>query len=109
MTLARRSTNSRYASSFACGGWNEYNKFQAAPAASLFLGKSSFLSRSTISLCSVWARNEDLPRNNDAAGAAWNLLYSFQPPQANEDAYRELVDILANLMLSAGSNTATRN
>jgi len=53
--------------------------------------------------------NEDLPRNNEAAGAAWKLLYSFQPPQANEDAYRELVDLLASLMLSAGSNTATRN
>ena len=54
-------------------------------------------------------RNEDLPKNPDAAGAAWNLLYSFPPPQANEDAYRELVDILAGLMLSAGPNSATRN
>ena len=54
-------------------------------------------------------RNEDLSKNNEAAGAAWNLLYSFQPPQANEDAYRELVETLATLVLSAASNTATRN
>jgi len=54
-------------------------------------------------------RDDDLPKNHEAAGAAWNLLYSFQPPQANEDTYRELLDILASLVLSAGSNTASRN
>ena len=54
-------------------------------------------------------RNEDLSKNKEAAGAAWNLLFSFQPPQANEDTYRELVEILASLILSAASNTATRN
>ena len=54
-------------------------------------------------------RDDDLPKNHEAAGAAWNLLYSFQPPQANEDTYRELLDILASLVLSAASNTATRN
>jgi len=54
-------------------------------------------------------RTEDLPKNSEAAGAAWNLLNAFQPPQANDDTYRELVEILASLMLSSASNTATRN
>lgn len=54
-------------------------------------------------------RDDELPKNHEAAGAAWNLLYSFQPPQANEDTYRQLLEILASLVLSAASNTATRN
>jgi len=54
-------------------------------------------------------RTEDLTKNHGAAGATWNLLNGFQPPQANEDTYRELVEILASLMLSAAPNTATRN
>lgn len=54
-------------------------------------------------------RGDDLPKNHEAAGAAWNLLYSFQPPQANEDTYRQLLDILSSLVLSAASDSATRN
>jgi hypothetical protein len=54
-------------------------------------------------------KTEDFNRNQDAAGAAWNLLYSFQPPQADEDSYRELVDLLAGDIAYALSNPATRN
>jgi len=54
-------------------------------------------------------RNEDLTKNSEAANAAWNLLFAFPPPQATEDTYRELVEILASLVLSAASNPAMRN
>jgi hypothetical protein len=56
-------------------------------------------------------KKEDLARNRETAGAAWSLLHAFQPPQADEDTYRELVGMLASVMLSAGSNlnTSTRN
>jgi hypothetical protein len=37
----------------------------------------------------------------DASSAAWNLLGSFQPPQANEDTYRSLIEFLATAVLSA--------
>lgn len=48
-------------------------------------------------------KTDELQQNHDAANAAWNLLYAFQPPQANEDTHRELVEILANVVLAAGS------
>lgn len=54
-------------------------------------------------------RSEDLTKNFEAANTGWNLLNAFQPPQANEDAYRELVETLATLVLSAASNPTTRN
>jgi len=53
-------------------------------------------------------KTEDLSRSQDAADTAWNLLHSFQPPQANEDTYRELVELLANL-LAASPSLPTRN
>lgn len=49
-------------------------------------------------------RTEEFLKNPDAANTAWNLLYAFQPPQASEDAYRGLVEVMANLVLAAGSN-----
>jgi hypothetical protein len=54
-------------------------------------------------------KTEDLSKNHDAAGVAWNLLNAFQPPQANEDTYRELVELLAELIASAPPNPASRN
>jgi hypothetical protein len=51
----------------------------------------------------------DFSKNHEAAGVAWNLLYAFQPPQANEDTYRELVEFLAELIASAPPNPAARN
>ena len=44
-------------------------------------------------------KDEDLDHNYELAEAAWNLL-NFQPPQANEDVYRELIGTLINAALS---------
>lgn len=52
-------------------------------------------------------RTEDLSKNHEPANAAWNLVYSFQPPQASEDTHRELVELLASLI--ASPTPATRN
>ena len=48
-------------------------------------------------------KHEDPSRNNEAANIAWNLLW-FQPPQADEDTYR---DLLATLVTSALAITPT--
>ena len=40
-------------------------------------------------------KSADLARNQDQANVAWNLLW-FQPPQANEDTYRDLLGTLAS-------------
>jgi hypothetical protein len=44
-------------------------------------------------------KSEDLGRNQDLANAAWNLVW-FQPPQANEDTFRDLIGTLVNSALS---------
>ena len=44
-------------------------------------------------------KSEDLERNYDLTEAAWNLLW-FQPPQANEDTYRDLIGTLINSTLT---------
>lgn len=57
-------------------------------------------------------KTEDLLRNFEAANAAWNLLSSYQPPQAKEETYRELLELLTATVLSikpgnnAGNNLA---
>ena len=57
-------------------------------------------------------KTEDLLRNYEAANAAWNLLNSYQPPQAKEETYRELLELLTGVVLSikpgnnAGNNLA---
>jgi hypothetical protein len=38
-------------------------------------------------------KSEDLERNYDLAEPAWNLLW-FQPPQADEDTYKDLISTL---------------
>jgi len=45
-------------------------------------------------------KNEDLAQNPESTNVAWNLLGSFQPPQANEDTYRDLMDTLTNAALA---------
>jgi len=45
-------------------------------------------------------RTSDLSTDHDASNAAWNLLGSFQPPQANEDTYRSLVEHLATVVVN---------
>ena len=44
-------------------------------------------------------KSEDLERNQELANAAWNLVW-FQPPQANEDIYRDLLGTLINSALA---------
>lgn len=48
-------------------------------------------------------KNEDLEHNYELANAAWSLL-NFQPPQANEDVYRELLGTLINAALTITPN-----
>jgi len=49
-------------------------------------------------------KDEDLDHNYELAEAAWNLL-NFQPPQANEDVYRDLIGTLINAALSITPDT----
>jgi hypothetical protein len=54
-------------------------------------------------------KSEDLARSPEGANTAWNLLLSFQPPQASEETYRELIDFIANLVASPAPSRNTRN
>ncbi|MEK6280027.1 MAG: hypothetical protein AABN95_06700 [Acidobacteriota bacterium] len=54
-------------------------------------------------------KSADLINNNDLANSAWNLLGAFQPPQANEDAHRSLVELLASAVLSVKPNVHSGN
>jgi hypothetical protein len=45
-------------------------------------------------------RTSDIVENYDSANAAWNLLGALQPPQANEDAYRNLIELIGSTALS---------
>lgn len=40
-------------------------------------------------------RDEDFERNPEALNTAWNLAGAFQPPQANEETYKQLIEFLA--------------
>ena len=51
---------------------------------------------------------EDLAQNFDAFNVAWNLLTSFQPPQAKEETYRRLVDTLTARVLAISPTDSTR-
>ena len=44
-------------------------------------------------------KREDLERNYDVVNVAWNLLW-FQPPQANEDIYRDLIGTLVSAAIA---------
>ena len=44
-------------------------------------------------------KSEDLEHNQELANAAWNLVW-FQPPQANEDTFRDLLGTLINSALT---------
>lgn len=52
---------------------------------------------------------EDLLRNYESANAAWNLLSSYQPPQAKEETYRELIELLTETVLSIKTGSASGN
>lgn len=51
---------------------------------------------------------DDLAQNFDAFNVAWNLLTSFQPPQAKEEIYRRLVDTLTARVLAITPTDSTR-
>jgi len=51
-------------------------------------------------------KTEDLAQNQQLANAAWNLLW-FQPPQANEDTYRDLIATLTDVALMIRPNSQT--
>lgn len=54
-------------------------------------------------------KNEDLTKNHEAANSAWNLLGSYQPPQAKEETYRDLLEYLAGVVLSATPTNSERS
>src|SRR6185295_16084506 len=52
-------------------------------------------------------KNENMTRNPEAANNAFNLLNSFQPPQANEDTYRDLLTTVLGYVLGGNRQTQT--
>ena len=52
-------------------------------------------------------KSEKMSRNTDLANNAWNLLNTFQPPQADEDTYRDLLSSVVGYLLSANRQTQT--
>ncbi|HEY6118585.1 MAG TPA: hypothetical protein VIV66_01440 [Pyrinomonadaceae bacterium] len=49
-------------------------------------------------------QSEDLARNQEAANIATNLINSFQPPKANEDEFRDLLETVIKAALSLTPN-----
>ena len=45
-------------------------------------------------------KDQDLGRDQEAVNPAWSLLASFQPPQADEDTYRDLIATLVSAALT---------
>jgi len=52
-------------------------------------------------------KNENMTRNPESANNAFNLLNSFQPPQANEDTYRDLLTTVLGYVLGGNRQTQT--
>lgn len=52
-------------------------------------------------------KSENMSRNTDLANNAWNLLNSFQPPQANEDTYRDLLTTVLSYLFANKRQTQT--
>jgi len=50
-------------------------------------------------------KNENVNRNPELANNAWNLLNTFQPPQADEDTYRDLFTTVINYVLGGSRQT----
>ena len=50
-------------------------------------------------------KNENINRNPELANNAWNLLNTFQPPQADEDTYRDLFTTVINYVLGGSRQT----
>jgi hypothetical protein len=52
-------------------------------------------------------KDDNMSRSPDLANNAWNLLSSFQPPQADEDTYRDLLNTTLGYVLAANRETQT--
>ena len=52
-------------------------------------------------------KDENIGRSPDLANNAWNILNSFQPPQADEDTYRDLLNSTLGYVLTANRETQT--
>ncbi len=52
-------------------------------------------------------KDDDMARSPDLANNAWNLLNSFQPPQADEDTYRDLLNTTLGYVLGTNRETQT--
>lgn len=52
-------------------------------------------------------KNENISRSTELANNAWNLLNIFQPPQADEDTYRDLLTTVLGYILGASRQTQT--
>ena len=52
-------------------------------------------------------KDDNMTRSPDLANNAWNLLNSFQPPQADEDTYRDLLNTTLGYVLGANRETQT--
>jgi hypothetical protein len=50
-------------------------------------------------------KDDNPARNPELANNAWNLLTAFQPPQANEDTYRDLLTTLLGNILAINRQT----
>ncbi|HKO98981.1 MAG TPA: hypothetical protein VJU86_18410 [Pyrinomonadaceae bacterium] len=51
----------------------------------------------------------DLVTDYEASNAAWNLIGSFQPPQATEETYRTLVELMATTILAVKPDARAGN
>lgn len=52
-------------------------------------------------------KNENINRSPELANNAWNLLNAFQPPQADEETYRDLLTTVLGYVLGASRQTQT--
>jgi hypothetical protein len=50
-------------------------------------------------------KDDNVTRNAELAGNAWNLLVSFQPPRADEDTYRDLMTSMLSYILANNRQT----
>jgi hypothetical protein len=56
-----------------------------------------------------YLRDENVLRQSETLSAAWSLLGSFQPPQATEETYGQLIEILVSTALASGSGNPSNS
>jgi len=52
-------------------------------------------------------KSDNMTRNPELANNAWNLLNTFQPPQADEETYRDLLTTVLGYVLNGNRQTQT--